>query len=324
MIKTTLFNATLLFVALTSVASSKKTYPAVDVLMEPVRLSEHVYYVQGMAGAATENAGFISNAAFIITDDSIVMFDALGSPSLAAKLLKKIRTISDKPITKVIVSHYHADHIYGLQVFKELGAEILASDGAFKYIGSPQAEERLEERRFSLEPWVSESTKVLSPDVVIEKDTPLTVGGVELHINYLGDAHSDGDLALYVVPDKVLLSGDIIFEGRVPFVGSANTKRWLEVLTNLETQGLHALLPGHGPAAKKPNKAISLTRRYLEALRTTMQQAVEDLTPFAEAYQQADWSEFSALPAFSATHRRNAYQVYLSLEAEELNTETDN
>jgi hypothetical protein len=49
-----------------------------------------------------------------------------------------------------------------------------------------------------------------------------------------------------------------------------------------------------------------------------MGDAVEDMVPFAEAYEQADWSEFSHLPAFDAAHRRNAYGVYLSLEQESL------
>ena len=56
----------------------------------------------------------------------VVIFDALGTPALSELLLEKIRAITDEPIVRVIVSHYHADHIYGLQVFEDLDAEILA------------------------------------------------------------------------------------------------------------------------------------------------------------------------------------------------------
>jgi hypothetical protein len=52
-----------------------------------------------------------------------------------------------------------------------------------------------------------------------------------------------------------------------------------------------------------------------------MREAVEEMVPFAEAYEAADWSEFSHLPAFDATHRRNAYGIYLSLEQESLSGE---
>jgi glyoxylase-like metal-dependent hydrolase (beta-lactamase superfamily II) len=115
--------------------------------------------------------------------------------------------------------------------------------------------------------------------------------------------------------DRVLISGDIIFEGRIPFTGNADTGHWLEVLQNLNTLDLAALIPGHGPAAKDPNAAIALTLKYLSYVRQVMGRAVDEMTPFAEAFEAADWSEFEDLPAYEATHRRNAYGVYLSLEA---------
>jgi len=296
-----------------------KKYPKSDVLMPLKQVSEHVYYVHGIAGTATENEGFISDSGFVVTKEGVVVFDALGSPSLAVRLYENIRTVTDLPIKKVFVSHYHADHIYGLQVFKELGAEVYAPAGADTYLISPQAETRLKERRVSLKPWVNEDTYVVKPDVYLEKDTKFSLGGFDFEINLLGEAHSDGDLTMYVVNERVLFSGDIIFEGRVPFVGDANTKNWLETLQKLEVSKVVALIPGHGPAATNPNEAISATRSYLEVLRSNMSAAVDDLVPFSEAYAAIDWSKFSSLPAFKAANRRNAYQVYLSIEAEQIN-----
>lgn len=299
-------------------AGMAKEYASSKVEMELIPVSDHVYYVQGKAGVATDNEGFISNAGVVITDEGVVLFDALGTPSLAVKLMGLIAKVTDKPIKKVIVSHYHADHVYGLQVFKELGAEIIAPSGSELYIDSPNAENRLQERRVSLFPWVDEDTQLISPDVYVDKSMDFTLGGVEFNVTHLGDAHSDADLMLYVLPDRVLLSGDIIFEGRVPFVGSANTKNWLQTLQKLETDNVQALIPGHGPAASEPRKAITLTKEYLAYLRDTMGEAVNEMMSFDEAYAEVDWSAFSDLPAFEAANRRNAYQVYLSLEAEAL------
>ena len=295
-------------------AGSKYEPTSVD--MEVKKISEHVYYVEGMPGVATDNEGFISNAGFVVTDAGVVVFDSLGTPSLAYKLLQKIKMVTDQPILKVVVSHFHADHIYGLQVFEELGAEIIAPYGAQKYIRSDAAKERLEERQFSLEPWVNEDTHLVLPDTTVSKSTEFTMGGLTFTINYMGKAHSDGDLTMLVEPDKVLFSGDIIFQGRIPFVGSADSKKWLETLTKLETGGLTALVPGHGPASKDPKNTISLTRRYLAHLRKVMGTGIEELTPFDEVYADADWSEFKDLPAFDEGNRINAYQVYLSMEAE--------
>lgn len=296
--------------------ASDSAETSVDMKLEQV--SEHAWYVMGAAGTATDNEGFISNAGIIFTPDGIVIVDALGTPALARKLLGLIREHSSLPIRYVIVTHYHADHIYGLQVFKEEGAKIIAPSGADLYLDSPNAEERLAERRVSLFPWVDDDTRLVFPDEYISDTRTLTMGDVDLVVSFLGDAHSDGDLSVYVTADRVLFSGDIIFEGRVPFVGSANTRNWLETLEKLETDNLQVLIPGHGPAASNPQQTIKLTREYLQFLRTTMGNAVEEFVPFAEAYEEADWSAFEMLPAFAEANRRNAYQVYLSLEAESL------
>ncbi len=291
-------------------------YAKTNVEMKLVKVSEHVYYVQGEAGMATDNEGFISNAAVVITNQGVVVFDTLGTPSLANLLLSKIREITDKPIAKVIISHYHADHIYGLQVFKELGAEIIAPRQALDYLASAQAKERLEERRFSLEPWVNEATRLVTPDKLISENTTFNFGGLSFQINLLGAAHSEGDMTVYIEQDRVLLSGDIIFEGRVPFLGDANTKTWLQTLRKLETSRLLALVPGHGPLARDPNQAIKATAEYLAFMRDNMGKAARDFVPFKEAYAKTNWSKYKDMPAFEAANRRNAYQVFLAMEAE--------
>ena len=305
-----------LFAALASHAESD--YPPATVKMDLIKVSKHVYYAQGAPGIATDNQGFISNAGVIVTGEGVVVFDALGTPSLGDLLLKKIRAITDQPVVRVITSHYHADHIYGLQVFEEQGAEIWAPAGAEAYMVSENAQQRLEERRFSLEPWVNETSRLVAPDRYLEEQESFKLGEVRFTLTPVGAAHSDGDLTLYVEPDRVLFSGDIIFEGRIPFLGDANSRHWLEVLERMESQQLAALVPGHGTAAADPDHAVSQTRRYLSFLREKMGESADELVPFDEAYQAVDWSGFADLPAFAEANRRNAYQVYLSMEAESL------
>ncbi len=310
---------TLFFFLLTSLsvqAVQAVDYPPSEVSMELVRVAEHSYYVQGQAGTAIENEGFISNAGVVVTDEGVVVIDALGSPSLAQKLMQQIRKVTDKPVVKLIVTHYHADHVLGLQYFKELGAEIIAPSGAEKYLESPAAQERLDERRFSLEPWVNDDTHLVWPDRYVDSALLLELGGITFRMTVIGDAHSDADMTVYVENDRVLYSGDVIFEGRVPFLGSANTKLWLKVLDEMNSSELAALVSGHGAYQKAPVTAVGMTYRYLAHLRETMGAAVEDLMEFDEAFAATDWSEFEKLPAFDAAHRRNAYQVFLSLEKE--------
>jgi glyoxylase-like metal-dependent hydrolase (beta-lactamase superfamily II) len=296
------------------------TAPA-TVDMQLRRISEHVWFAEGAPGVATDNEGFVSNAGVVVTGAGVVVFDALGTPALAQLLLEKIREITQEPVVRVVVSHYHADHIYGLQVFADLDAEILAPAGAEDYLDSPAAEERLEERRFTLAPWINANTRLVRPDRIVKEGAQFQLGDVDFTVTVVGNAHSEGDLTMYVGPDRVLFSGDILFEGRIPYLGNANTRRWLEVLGRMEHEKLVALVPGHGDTASNPVEAIGLTRRYLEFLREKMGKAVDELEPFDEAYSKVDWSEFSALPAFAEANRRNAYQVYLSMEAESLGTQ---
>ena len=294
-------------------------YAPATVEMRLRSLTSDVYYVQGKARVATDNQGFISNAGFIVTNDGVIVFDALGTPSLAHRLLGLIRSKTDAPVKRVYVSHYHADHVYGLQVFKDAGAVIYAPRGANDYLESEVATARLDERRFSLDPWVDDNTVLVPPDVIIESSSTFTLGGKRITLDYQGKAHSDGDLIMLVEPDRVLFSGDIIFEGRVPFVGNGDTGHWLETLEKLETSGLQALVPGHGPASFEPAATLSLTRRYLTFLRDNLSVGVEDLMTFDEIYTQIDWSEFEKMPTFAEGNRINAYQVFLSLEQELLN-----
>ncbi len=303
----------LMFLSSTLLHAAEYAESSIDMVLK--RVSEHVYYVQGASGIATDNEGFISNASAVVTDEGVIIIDALGSPALAARFLSLLREVTNKPIAKVIVTHYHADHIYGIQLFKELGAEVIAPAGYQDYLDSPVADERLEERRLSLSPWVNDETRLVRPDRVIAVDENFSFGGLDFAIHLHGAAHSDGDLSLLVKDDAVLISGDIIFEGRVPFTGGSDTAHWLKVLKNLDTIDLKALVPGHGPVASDPNGAIKLTLHYLSYVRNVMSAAVEEMIPFDEAFAEADWSEFEYLPAFKAAHRRNAYGVYLSLEA---------
>lgn len=295
------------------------SYEPTDVEMKLIQVSPHAYYVQGVAGEATDNEGFMSNAGMVVTEQGVVVIDTLATPSLAYLLLTKIREITDKPVVKVIITHYHADHIYGLQVFKDLGAEIIAPLGVKDYLSSPAAEGRLKQRRESLFPWVDENTRLVRPDVYISAtDTAdkkqFQLGGLDFEISALGSTHSDGDLIVKLVQDEVTFAGDLIFEGRIPFVAGAQPQHWINNLISMDTDNLKVIVPGHGPASHTPATAVNFTLAYLRFLQKYLGEAVENLVPFDEAYASMDWSSYEKMPA-ARVNRMNAYYVYLGLEA---------
>jgi glyoxylase-like metal-dependent hydrolase (beta-lactamase superfamily II) len=235
-------------------------------------------------------------------------------------MVAAIRNVTPAPIRRVIVSHYHADHIYGLQSLKSPGAEIWAHAKAKAYFTSGVAEARLAQRRLDLAPWVDEATRVVPPDVWLDGDTDFRLGGLTFRLIYSGGAHSPEDMLMYVVEDRILFAGDLIFAGRVPFVGTADSRGWLAAMEKILqlAPAPVAVIPGHGGASRDPARDLSLTRDYLVYLRQSMGRAVRELDTFDEAYRRTDWSRFQSLPAFEAANRINAYGTYLLMEQEEL------
>ncbi len=287
--------------------------------LTPIRVSEHAWYVLGDAGMASgANRGFNSNAGFVVTADSVIVIDALGTPPLGEALLAAIRRITDKPVRRVILTHYHADHFYGLPAFKAAGAEVWAQRAGQDYFTSGEAAARLAQRRQDLFPWVDEHTRLVEPDRWLDGDSRFEDGGVHFRIDVVGPAHSPEDLTISVDEDGVVFCGDLLFAGRIPFVGSADSRRWLAAIDRLAARRPKILVTGHGRHSTDAAADLTLTRDYLLYLREQMGKAVDEMQPFDEAYARTDWQRFSGLPAFEAANRINAYGTYLLLERESL------
>lgn len=283
--------------------------------LQPQRVADNLWFVQGEAALGTPaNRNFISNAGFIVTPEGVVVIDALGSPGLAEELIAAIRRVTAQPIRHVIVTHYHADHVYGLQAFKAVGASIIAHSAGAAYLQSDTAQQRLLASRVELAPWINEHTRLVTPDRWLEGDTVLELGGERLHIHAVGPAHTPEDLVVFAERSGVLFAGDLVFRGRIPFVGQADSRQWIRSLGRLIDFKPRVVVPGHGPLSHEPLADLQLTRDYLVHLRQTMAEAAANLEPFDEAYAKADWSRFQHLPLFRAANRMNAYNTYLLLE----------
>lgn len=319
-----LVNACLVaLLACASLLLSGAALAANEITLQPIQVSPNVYYFKGEAGmASAANKGFMSNAGFVVTKDGVVVFDALATPALGEGMLKAIRKVTPQPVKLVIISHYHADHFYGLQAFKAQGAQVWAHAHGKSAVASEAALERLKQRREALAPWVDENTRLVPADKWLDFKDGKTVsferGGVRFRVIESAGAHSDEDIMLFVEPDGVLFAGDLFFTGRIPFVGEADSKVWLAALDRMLEVKPRLVIPGHGPASERPLDDMKLTRDYLIFLRKKMGEAVADLTPFDEAYQQVDWSSFEKYPAFEQANRLNAYGTYILMEKESL------
>lgn len=285
--------------------------------LRPEPVAPGVWFVQGVSALGSPaNRNFISNAAFVVTPQGVVVIDALGSPALARELMQAIGKITPQRVTHVIVTHYHADHIYGLQAFVDAGAKVIAHRAALEYLNSDTATLRLKASREELAPWIDASTRLVHADEWLTQRRTLTVGGVVFEIEPLGPAHTPEDLAVWLPGQRVLFAGDLVFRGRIPFVGQANTRQWIESLDALLKFDARTIVPGHGPLSQSARQDMQLTRDYLRYLRDTMGRAARNMEPFDEAYAAADWTAFEHLPLFRVANRMNAYNTYLQMERE--------
>ena len=305
-------------------AQNASPYPP---LTSPLKIDQvpgkPVWYSTGNPGIpGKDNEGNTSNAGFVVSSDGVVVFDALGTPSLGWALLQEIRKVTDMKIRYVVASHYHADHIYGLQAFRDHSdALIVAQERASEYrdneeTADEKANQRLDQRRSALSPWVDGNTRVVPPDITFRERMTIALGDRRLTLLYAGPAHSSSDIMMMVEPDGVLFAGDIVQNGRIPFMNSddVSTTQWLHALGEVEKLDPKFIIPGHGRTSTEARQAIAFTRDYIQDLRTAMAAAVQSWTDFEVAYDRADWSKYRDLPAFASNNRGNAYRIYLELE----------
>jgi glyoxylase-like metal-dependent hydrolase (beta-lactamase superfamily II) len=305
-------------------AQTVSPYPPLTIPLKIDQVpGQPVWYSTGNPGIpGKDNEGNTSNAGFVVTSDGVVVFDALGTPGLGWALLQEIRKVTDRKIRYVVLSHYHADHIYGLQAFRDHSdATIVAQERSGEYrdneeTADEKANQRLEQRRGALFPWVDANTRVVPPDVTFSERMTIALGDRRLTLLYAGPAHSSSDIMMMVEPDGVLFAGDIVQNGRIPFMNGedVSTTQWLRALDEVAKRDPKFIIPGHGRTSTEARQAIAFTRDYIEDLRNKMTAAVQNWTDFDVAYEQADWSKYRDMPAFASNNRGNAYRIYLELE----------
>lgn len=209
------------------------------------------------------------NSGVIIGNDYVMVIEAQATPQMAEDVIAKVRSVTDKPIKYLVLTHYHAVRVLGASAYR--AQEIIMSQKTNEMVQERGAQDwKSEFERFPRLFQGHESIKGLThPTMIFEDKLTIDLGNKLVEIMHVGEGHTRGDSVVWVPQDKVLFAGDLVEYGATPYCGDAQLKNWPATLQKLSALKPNALVPGRGEALKTPvtcQEAIVMTSEYVTML----------------------------------------------------------
>jgi len=300
----------------------KKTASDKD-LLHYYQITPNTYFFFGNIAEVDENnRGWNGNAGFVVTDDSVVVIDALGTPKLGRRMIATIKSVTEKPIKYLIITHNHPDHAYGAIAFKRLGGvTIIGHEGTMKYIESDRIEHSVAYRSTFIKADMAGFEAVV-PQLLIggalhDKQT-INTGGKTFDIYNTGDHHSFGDLIIHQREENIVWISDLAFNNRVTFMADGHSKQviaeqnWL--LKTFATATY--MIPGHGSVQTAPFPMVSKTQSYIQRLRDAVSNAINNDIELQETINMTEFDDWKNIYLYNLNHKKNIDFVYRELEEE--------
>lgn len=219
------------------------------------RLSPRVAMVYAQDGFPTpENRGMMANIVFVISSAGVVVLDSGASVQIGEMALRRLRTLTEQPVVAVINSHYHGDHFLGNDAF------VQAFGSGLPIYAHPETRRQIEGVagsgwRSAMERWTNGATigtRLVAPNRDALHGTELRFGDTTLRIHHHGRAHTEADLCVEVLEDRVLYVGDVVMNGRIANMDDGSYRGTLKTIDALQRDVPGALwIPGHGRASRE-------------------------------------------------------------------------
>jgi glyoxylase-like metal-dependent hydrolase (beta-lactamase superfamily II) len=238
------------------------------------QISERVYVLHGPNELPNpQNRGFMNNPAFVLVGKGVVVIDPGASREVGRLLLAKIAEVTPLPVIGVFNTHIHGDHWLGNQAIKEKFPRAVIYAHAKMKTAAVTDGARWVEIINRLTNNAAKGTTPVAPDLAVEHEDTLKVGDRRFRVYHPGKAHTDGDLMVEVVEDKVLFLGDIVIIGRLGRIDDGLVKGNLAAIDMaLQTPARH-FVPGHGPSNGR--EPVAAYRRYLHTLYSEVRRQYE-------------------------------------------------
>lgn len=268
-----------------------------------------------IAEPGPENGGDVANVAFVRGADGVVVIDAGGSRAVGEQIYLAVRAVTEAPITHLVLTHMHPDHVLGAAPLAEAGAEIVGHAGLARALAD-RAETYLDRFRNAIGVEGFLGTAVVAPDRGLAEPLVLDLGDRALTLTPRPKAHTTNDLTVTDSESGLLFAGDLVFATHVPTLDGSlpGWRALLEAMSEGETAA--AVVPGHGgPVLAWPEGAEPVAR-YLSVLESDTRAALDGGLSISEAVPEIGQSEAGDWALFGVYNPRNATQAYTELEWE--------
>lgn len=208
------------------------------------------------------------NSGVIIGDDSVMIIEAQATPRLANKVIEKVREVTDKPISHLVLTHYHAVRVLGASAFGT--PQIIMGDTARAMVVERGQEDWDSEfQRFPRLFEGHESILGLTyPTTTFSEDMTVYLGNRQINLMHLGRAHTAGDIVIHVPDQNVMFTGDIVEYHSACYCGDGHFGDWGNTLDNIAAFDVDAIAPGRGDALvgkDRVNAALDSTRDFVDS-----------------------------------------------------------
>ena len=206
------------------------------------------------------------NTGVTIGDDSVMVVEAQATPRLARKVIDCIRSVTDKPISHLVLTHYHAVRVLGASAY---GArEIIMSDAARAMVAERGQEDWASE--FGRFPRLFQGHEEIPgltwPTLTFSDSVSVYLGRRRVDIGHVGRAHTAGDAVVLVPDEDVMMTGDIVEYHSACYCGDGHFADWPDTLEAIRAMDPRAIVPGRGDALVGRDvvgKAIDMTRDFV-------------------------------------------------------------
>jgi quinoprotein relay system zinc metallohydrolase 2 len=299
-------------------ATTPQALAVQDQALAVQEIAPGIYVHQGVHAEATpENLGGIANIGFIVGDQSVAVIDTGGSLAEGQKLLAAIRGVTNLPVSYVINTHFHPDHVLGNAAFIGLKPVFIAHGNLPRDLTARESD-YLSSAKSSLGD-AFKGTAIVLPQHLIRSVEQIDLGHRVLTLTPYPPAHTDADLTVLDEKTGTLFTGDLLFLQRIPAV-DGSIIGWLKTIDRLQQVKAERAVPGHGPVSVPWPAALTDERRYLtcivaatrEQLKQghSLQTAVETIDAATRATEGPKWQ------LFDDYNGRNITAAYTELEWE--------